>query len=176
MLSHLAVVLSLVGSALVPASAAVARSPVRAEADQPGLSIKKFPRPERSRPSGLSYEPHTVLVKFRTAGAAADLLRSLRRDATVQTASLDYARSLDATPNDPGYLQGYQHNLDAVRLPYAWNVIQNSTSQIIAVLDTGVDTHHEDLASQLVAGYDAVVPGRAMSDIEGHGTMTAGIA
>ncbi len=204
MLSRLAVLLALVSSSLVPASVANASAP--AETGQPSLHLKRLQRPERPQAGAEKYDPHTVLVKFRpgtsaatrraaiqdrkandqgsiagyvkvrTAGAAKDLLKALRNDPAVQTASFDYARSLDSTPNDYYYVHGKQQNLNAVRLPYAWNVVKNTSSQVIAVLDTGVDTHHEDLVGHLTTSYDAVVPGRTMTDIEGHGTMVAGIA
>src|SRR6266545_2835636 len=204
MLSRLAVLLALVSSSLVPASVANASAP--AETGQPSLHLKRLQRPERPQAGAEQYDPHTVLVKFRpgtsaatrraaiqdrkandqgpiagyvkvrTAGAAQDLVKALRNDPAVQTATFDYARSLDSTPNDYYYVHGKQQNLNAVRLPYAWNVVKNTSSQVIAVLDTGVDTHHEDLVGHLTTSYDAVVPGRTMTDVEGHGTMVAGIA
>jgi len=47
---------------------------------------------------------------------------------------------------------------------------------VIAVVDTGVDLTHPDLAGQLVTGTDLVEPGTDPLDENGHGTHVAGIA
>jgi subtilisin len=44
----------------------------------------------------------------------------------------------------------------------------------IAVLDTGVDLAHPDLASSVVDGIDCVAPGTSAQDENGHGTHVAG--
>jgi len=195
---------ALVGSTLVPATAT---SALPAEPPGPAdLKMKQLPRPERQPAKAASYDPHTVLVRFkpgasaaardaalrsrsatkvrtiggyvkvRTLGSATDLLRRLKTDATVETATLDYARTKAAVPNDPGYTAGYQRNLDVVRLPAAWDVTKGSTSQVIAVLDTGVDVSHEDLVGRTVAGFNVIDGDANVADIDGHGTMVAGIA
>ncbi|MCX6359285.1 MAG: S8 family serine peptidase [Armatimonadetes bacterium] len=53
----------------------------------------------------------------------------------------------------------------------------------IAVLDTGIDAGHPDLAGRVVPGYNAIDPGQSTADVAdglvnsayGHGTMVAGI-
>src|SRR5687768_1280602 len=44
----------------------------------------------------------------------------------------------------------------------------------IAVLDTGVDLAHPDLAASVVDGIDCVAPGTSAQDENGHGTHVAG--
>ncbi|SDY15046.1 type VII secretion-associated serine protease mycosin [Micromonospora pattaloongensis] len=118
----------------------------------------------------------TGYVKVRTQGAATDMLRELRRDPAVESVSLDYRRHLTAVPNDPGYAYGDQNYLNTIRLPQAWDRTKGSATQVIAVVDTGVDVNHPDLKGRTVPGYNAVTPGAAPTDSEGHGTMVAGIA
>jgi serine protease len=117
-------------------------------------------------------------VKVHTDGSATGLLRELRKDPNVASASLNYLRDKASIPNDPAYQQGDQSYLNTLRLPDAWSRILNhdATSQIIAVLDTGVDTAHEDLVGRTVSGYNAVTPGGPYTDIDSHGTMVAGMA
>ncbi|MGI5246061.1 FG-GAP-like repeat-containing protein [Dactylosporangium sp. CA-139066] len=124
--------------------------------------------------------PGTSYVKVTAAGAATDLLREMRKDSAVASVSLDYRRTMSAAPNDPAYVYNYQGYLNTVRLPQAWDRTKGSTDQIIAVVDSGVDAKHEDLAGRTVAGYNAItnVPtaANANTDDNGHGTMVAGIA
>jgi subtilisin family serine protease len=50
-------------------------------------------------------------------------------------------------PNDPNY--PLQYNLPLIRAPQAWNVTTGSASTIIAIVDSGVDTTHPDLAGKI---------------------------
>jgi type VII secretion-associated serine protease mycosin len=45
----------------------------------------------------------------------------------------------------------------------------------VAVVDTGVDATHPDLAGAVLAGFDPSGPGDARSDLDGHGTAMAGL-
>jgi lantibiotic leader peptide-processing serine protease len=66
---------------------------------------------------------------------------------------------------------------DAVNAPEAWNAGQRGAGAVVAVLDTGFDTDHVDLASQIVSAV-SFVPGEgvtyALADPFSHGTHTAG--
>ncbi|WP_435122429.1 S8 family serine peptidase [Micromonospora tulbaghiae] len=121
----------------------------------------------------------TRYVEARTSGAAPDLLRQLRDDPAVAEVSLDYQRRTAALPNDP-YFAGGQSYLDTVRLQQAWDLSKGSTSQIVAVADTGVDGLHADLQGVTVEGYNAItgaaIAAGTNSDDNGHGSMVAGIA
>jgi hypothetical protein len=84
--------------------------------------------------------------RVRPDGDPADLVQALRGDPSVEVATLDYPRRITGTPNDPGRTQGLQSQyLSTVRLPEAWDRITNAASQIVAVIDTGVDTAHPGL-------------------------------
>lgn len=76
------------------------------------------------------------------------------------------------TPNDP--LFSNQKYLKQIRAEAAWDVA-TSNDMIIAVVDTGVDMTHPDLAGHLVQGVNLVSPGSDPVDDNGHGTNVAGI-
>jgi thermitase len=86
-------------------------------------------------------------------------------------------------PNDPYYSTAYpsSHNGNiaqwgppAVSAPAAWGVTLGDRSIVIAIVDTGVDDTHPDLASKIVGEYSYV--GNSAKDGFGHGTHVAGIA
>ena len=70
-----------------------------------------------------------------------------------------------------------QWGVGAVRANAAWSVTRGG-GVTVAVLDTGVDAYHEDLAGQVVAGIDVTGwKAQAGGDVDphGHGTHVAGI-
>lgn len=81
------------------------------------------------------------------------------------------------TPNDPDYNQQWHHpKIDA---PQGWDIETGDGQRIAALVDTGVDLNHPDLAQALVPGYNSPngLPqsqGGDVDDVNGHGTMVAG--
>lgn len=81
----------------------------------------------------------------------------------------------DTTPNDPLYAP-YQWNLRHIRASTGWDRTTGSVSVVIAILDTGVDLGHPDLAGRFVGGIDTVNNDTDPQDDQGHGTHVASIA
>jgi subtilisin family serine protease len=115
------------------------------------------------------------VVRLKGTASAQDLLRKAKADPTVELASLNYKRHLTSIPNDTYYNEDQKTYFNTVRMPQAWDVSKTTGSQLVAVLDTGVDAGHPDLVGHLVAGYNATSPNRGPIDDNGHGTMTLGI-
>lgn len=123
----------------------------------------------------------TRFTKASAKGAdIAALAQSLKRDPAVRSVAYDLPRKASVTPNDPGYTYGDQPYLNTVRLPQAWDRTKGSTTQVIAVVDTGVNVAHEDLVGRTVGGLNAITnvatAATTSTDDNGHGTMVAGIA
>jgi len=77
-------------------------------------------------------------------------------------------------PNDPGFGKQWGHaQINSVE---AWDVSTGSSEVVVAVIDSGVDLNHPDLAGKLVPGYDFVDNDASPRDTNGHGTFVAGIA
>lgn len=94
---------------------------------------------------------------------AADLLAAQQLQAVV----------LASASNDP--YRSLQWPLNTLTAETAWH-IQRGTGQTVAVIDTGVDATHPDLAGRLLAGEDLIAPGGdGRTDPNGHGTHVAGI-
>ena len=60
--------------------------------------------------------------------------------------------------------------------PAAWDKTTGSAGVTVAVVDSGVQATHPDLAGRVLAGYDFVNNDADPSDDNGHGTAVAGVA
>lgn len=78
----------------------------------------------------------------------------------------------EVTPNDPEY--GSQYAPKKMRADEAWVIARGSP--VIAVLDTGVNYNHGDLAGKIIQGRDFINGDNDPMDDHGHGTFIAGIA
>lgn len=80
----------------------------------------------------------------------------------------------DFTPNDPDF--PYQYGLKKIEADRAWDTQRGSSTVLVAVVDTGLDWNHPDLAANYVPlGYDWVNNDGNSMDDNGHGTHVAGI-
>jgi len=76
-------------------------------------------------------------------------------------------------PNDPLFPSWYLQKIDAAN---AWTITTGSSDITIAILDTGVESSHPDLASKIVPGRNIYNNNDDTSDVYGHGTAVAGVA
>ncbi len=142
-----------------------------------------------------------VVVRVKTDNLLADAASDLGGISGVEWAEPNYTLQLDFVPNDPHYdtvapkQTPYLSRIDAAG---AWDFTTGRPEIIIAVLDTGVDMTHEDLAGAIwtnsgeipdngvddegngfiddVHGWDFAGNDNVPEDDYGHGTHVAGIA
>lgn len=81
--------------------------------------------------------------------------------------------SLGGATHDPDLFQ--QWWLDKIHAPQAWQLTRGLPEVVVAVLDTGVDYRHEDLAANVINGPDFAGGDSDSLDEGGHGTHVAGI-
>lgn len=124
-----------------------------------------------------------AIATGQDAGAVADVLM---RDPAVASAEADLPARLAFTPNDPYWntdpITGLgQWSLRRTQVDKAWDVARASSQIIVAVIDTGVDAGHPDLANVVLPGATFLsnpsptcAPSPAQDD-NSHGTHVAGI-
>lgn len=125
-----------------------------------------------------------LLTVAPAPGSGRRLAAGLQHHPAVRYAYPDEALfSLLDTPNDPLYVAGRQWNIDRVQAPRAWDLLPPGATTTVAVLDTGIDYTHPDLAGRISpAACDAFrhTCGTGLAqihlpDVFGHGTHVAGI-
>jgi thermitase len=187
-LSHAAIALpSLLAAAFVMQTPpAIAAQPVSVGAEQyargrilvmprAGLPDSEFakvlaPHGGKGRKVGQS----TLHVVELPAGASEKaVVERLSRHPHVKFAEVDRLVKPEFVSNDPYF--GSEWHLSKVGAPTAWDLSQGG-GVTIAILDSGVDGSHPDLAGQMVPGYNFYDNNTNTSDVHGHGTAVAGVA
>jgi serine protease len=114
----------------------------------------------------------------RTAEVAARLLADPRVAEVVPDAPVHEAAFPATVPNDP-YYAGYQQDLALINVPGAWQTTRGA-GVTVAVLDTGLDVTHPDIAGLSIVSPQNFVTGSSLYgstnvvDDEGHGTHVTG--
>src|SRR5690606_37249544 len=102
-------------------------------------------------------------------------VKEYEKNPNVEYAEPNYIYRIQWTPNDT-YFSSQQWGPQKVQAPAAWDVTRSSSDTWIAIIDTGVQYDHPDLAGKVVRGYDFVDDDWDPYDGNGHGTHCAGIA
>ena len=90
----------------------------------------------------------------------------------IKFAEVDRLIAPSLAPNDPYYASEW--HLQTINAPTAWNT-SVGTGITVAILDSGIDATHPDLAGQLVPGWNFYDNNSNTADVYGHGTLVAGV-
>lgn len=128
-----------------------------------------------------SYIPETdeYLVALPKGETLHRFHKRLMESGNFEYAQPDWVVYPNGCPNDANFSAQWHHQ--QIGSCAAWDFSTGSTGITVAVLDTGVRTSHADLNGNNREGYNATTRtwesfGGDISDLNGHGTMTAGVA
>jgi len=126
-------------------------------------------------------------VKLPLGISVQEAIQAYKAHPDVEYAEPNYIVKASAIPNDARFGEQWGlHNTGQVingsagkagadiNAPGAWDILQGS-SVIVAVIDSGIDSSHPDIAANLIAGYDFVENDNIPNDLNGHGMHVAGI-
>jgi subtilisin family serine protease len=136
---------------------------------------------------------HLQVLRVPGGETVPGLISRYQQSGLVEFAEPDFFVRAAATPNDPKYLDGTLWGLnnagqnggtvDAdIDAPEGWDVLTAASNIVVAVLDTGVRSTHEDLTANMWVnpnngghGFNAVTGTNDPDDDNGHGTLVSGI-
>jgi thermitase len=162
--------------------------PLFRDSDEP-LSVEAVTTAERlglDRWIVLELPPGTTPEEAARRLAADPLVETAEPDGIGQGAGRLVPASIRDTaaaaarvvPDDPRFTeqwyldQASDHDID---MPEAWAVQGSAVTVIVAVLDSGVDLDHPDLAAVILPGRDFVNDDNDPTDDNGHGSNVAGL-
>jgi subtilisin family serine protease len=116
----------------------------------------------------------TILLRGRITDrrAVPVVVRALETDGTVLSAQPNYLYTLigEGAPSPAAEGDPSQYILDKLHLPQA-HALATGDNVLVAVIDSGIDIKHPDLAGDIAASYDAIEGGLK---VHPHGTAIAG--
>lgn len=145
-------------------------------APRAGLSDKELDKalkPLNAKSKGKLRRGNVHVIELPPGLDENTALQALKKDRRFKFVELDMAVAPSATVNDPSYTSSWA--LPKIQAPTAWDSA-TGTGVTIAILDTGVDGTHPDLASSMVPGWNFYDNNADTSDVQGHGTAVAGSA
>ncbi|MNS32190.1 Thermophilic serine proteinase precursor [compost metagenome] len=119
------------------------------------------------------------VVTMKVTGDAKATIAKLQQNGNVLYAEPNYMAyasdfKIEKVVNDPRLAE--QWAINKISAPAAWDVNMGSKKTLLAIVDTGVDYNHPDLAGRVDKGYDFINNDEDAMDDQGHGTHCAGIA
>jgi len=121
-----------------------------------------------------------MLIQISPSDNLEDAQAALENNPDVEYVEKNYIVYADLNPNDPRF--GQQPYLSVIDAPPAWNTVTGNSNVVMAILDTGVESSHEDISGKLLPGCSVLGSftenscGTNTEDNYGHGTGVAGTA
>ncbi|MCB0320759.1 MAG: S8 family serine peptidase, partial [Bdellovibrionales bacterium] len=106
-----------------------------------------------------------LIVDFNSQQADADCSDLRDEDPSIEHCEPNYYWTIASVPNDPKFSDLW--GMSKIHAPEAWDTATGSREVVVAVLDTGVDYNHSDLADNMWENPNEV-PGNGLDD-DGNG-------
>jgi len=117
---------------------------------------------------------NTIVIRV-ALGAEDSLMQSMRGRPEVAFVERNGIYKATFVPNDTNW--PLQWNMPMIKADKAWDTHRGSSEVVIAIIDSGIDYNHPDLAANYKSGgYDWVNNDFDPVDDNSHGTHCAGIA
>ncbi len=189
--------------ALAPPAAVAQSSPATYSPDKvlvrfaPGAaaSIRGQVRSQNGLDRDVEYAivPGLERLALRPGRTVDEVIAALVKNPNVLYAEPDYVVRRGAIPNDPSY--GSLWGMTNIKAPTAWNTTTGPANLVVGIIDTGIDRSHPDLVDNIwknpgetvngldddgngyvddLYGWDFAYGDNNPSDVDGHGTHTAG--
>lgn len=124
-------------------------------------SVKRLSSRKANNPAGraLAYKPVIDItqyfeLRFDATQSVEEFINKLYESGYVEYAEPVYKEKMMYTPNDA--MVGQQYALGLIKAYQAWDVTKGSEDIIIAIIDSGGDLDHPDIANQLYTNDDPV--------------------
>lgn len=112
-----------------------------------------------------------AIYKLREGAYALQSTEAWEESEDIDYIEPNYLYEAVRTPNDAQFSASW--GVEAINAPSLW-ALTTGLGVKVAVLDTGVDARHPDLAGRVLPGVDLVNNDQDASDDHGHGTHVAG--
>ena len=112
------------------------------------------------------------LVSLPPTASEKAVAHALTQNPHIKFAEPDALIPISFVPNDTYYTSEW--HLQTIDAPTAWNIATGS-GVTVAILDSGIDATHPDLATQVVPGWNFYDNTSNTTDVYGHGTKVAGV-
>ena len=146
-----------------------AKSPLQKLHDQMGVRSVYRLFPHVTHPESNPNLERIYLLRFQIPIDLHTIKASYAAHPLIEATEFNYVRQTQASeiiPNDPRFEE--QWSLSLIDMPGAWAIEKGNPEVIIAVVDTGFDYTHEDLASQTWVNVDEIPDNGIDDDNNGY--------
>ncbi|WP_045113637.1 S8 family peptidase [Microscilla marina] len=101
-------------------------------------------------------------VRYQSTLTVMEAIQQVKSSGLVEYGEPSYLHTIDNTPNDPSYHKQEAY-IKKVQADLAWGITKGAADVVIAIIDTGIDIDHPDLADNIYIN-KGEIPGNKLDD------------